>query len=137
MIIKEEKKDELKKRMKKLNIEEKDITEKFILGSGPGGQKIQKTHSCVYLKHIPTNIEIKCQRDRSRDANRFLARRELCDRIEANILRIETEKKKLEDKIRKQKKRRSRRLKRKLIEEKRHLSEKKLLRKPPSIENSK
>ena len=61
MAIKKEKKDKLNEKMKKLNILEKDIIEKFILGSGRGGQKIQKTHSCVYLKHIPTGIEVNAK----------------------------------------------------------------------------
>jgi len=49
-------------RMFSLGIHEEDITEKFILGSGSGGQKINKTNSCVWLKHEPTGIIIKCQK---------------------------------------------------------------------------
>src|SRR6185436_10588305 len=53
-----------KRRTKKtLGIHESDLIEKFILGSGKGGQKVNKTSSCVYLKHIPTGIEVKCQQD--------------------------------------------------------------------------
>ena len=48
----------------------------------PGGQKINKTSSCVYLKHLPTGIEIKCQQGRSREMNRYYARKELCQRLE-------------------------------------------------------
>ena len=81
MSLSKEKADELAARMERLNIREEDLIEKFILGSGKGGQKINKTSSCVYLKHIPTGIEIKCQRDRSRTLNRYLARKDLCDRI--------------------------------------------------------
>jgi protein subunit release factor B len=73
---------ELEKRMGELGIHEDDLIEKFILGSGPGGQKINKTSSCVYLKHIPTGIEIKCQKERSRELNRYRARKDLCIRIE-------------------------------------------------------
>ena len=68
---------ELTARMERLGIFEKDLIEKFILGSGSGGQKINKTSSCVYLKHLPTGIEVKCQGTRSRDLNRLYARREL------------------------------------------------------------
>ena len=85
MTISKEKQEALKKRMEALGIHENDLVEKFILGSGSGGQKINKTSSCVYLKHIPTQIEVKCQRGRSREMNRFQARRELCDQIAEKI----------------------------------------------------
>jgi peptide chain release factor len=88
--------------MKCLGILDEDLIEKFILSSGKGGQKVNKTASCVYLKHIPTGIEIKCGRERSRELNRFFARRELCDRLEHTA-------EKRADKVRKQKKRRRRR----------------------------
>jgi len=104
MIVKKEKIQVLKQRMAKLNIKEDDLIEKFILGSGRGGQKIQKTHSCVYLKHKPTGIEIKCQKERSRELNRYLARRQLCNKIEEKVFKEKSEKQKKIYKIRKQKK---------------------------------
>ena len=73
---------DLCRRMAKLNLREKDIIEKFIKGSGKGGQKVNKTSNCVYLKHVPTGIEVRCHRERSQNVNRFLARRILCDRLE-------------------------------------------------------
>lgn len=109
MAVSREKEQELKERMHELGIEPTDLMEKFILGSGRGGQKINKTASCVYLKHIPTGIEIKCQKDRSRALNRFLARRELCDRLEDRLFPEKSKKVAAEEKIRKQKKRRARR----------------------------
>jgi len=72
----------LKEEMEALGIHEKDIEEKFIRSSGSGGQKVNKTSTCVYLKHIPTGIEIKYMRERNQSLNRFLARRELVMRIE-------------------------------------------------------
>ncbi|THW61892.1 hypothetical protein D6C86_00455 [Aureobasidium pullulans] len=63
-------------------IEESDITEAFLKGTGPGGQKINKTSSAVQLKHLPTGIVIKCQETRSRSQNRKIARRILAERIE-------------------------------------------------------
>ena len=89
MAVSKETQDQLVERMESLGIREGDLVEKFILGSGKGGQKINKTSSCVYLKHIPTGIEIKCQRERSRELNRLYARRDLCEKIEE---RISTEK---------------------------------------------
>jgi protein subunit release factor B len=78
----EEKDRWLKERMEALHIHEKDIEEKFIRSSGKGGQKVNKTSTCVYLKHLPTGIEVKFMRERSQSLNRFLARRELVKRIE-------------------------------------------------------
>jgi len=72
----------LENRMEKLRIREEDLVERFVLGSGPGGQKVNKTASCVYLLHLPTKIEVHCQESRSRTANRDLARARLCDHLE-------------------------------------------------------
>ncbi|KAI8052139.1 RF-1 domain-containing protein [Syncephalis plumigaleata] len=63
-------------------IDENDLEEKFVRGSGPGGQKINKTSSCVDLLHVPTGIRIKCQATRSRDQNRKIARKLLKDRLD-------------------------------------------------------
>ena len=131
-MITKEKLIDLEKRMEDLGIREDDLVEKFILGSGPGGQKINKTSSCVYLKHIPTGIEIKCQKERSRELNRYRARKDLCIRMEEIYHKEKSEKIQQIEKIRRQKKRRSRRSKEKMLSEKRSLSEKKMLRKPPS-----
>ncbi len=80
--VSEEKNKWLKERMEALGILEKDIEEKFVRSSGKGGQKVNKTSTCVYVRHIPTKIEVKCMKDRSQSINRFLARRELVKRIE-------------------------------------------------------
>ncbi len=125
---------ELEARMLRLKIQEGDLIEKFILGSGSGGQKINKTSSCVYLKHIPTGIEVKCQRDRSRSLNRLFARRELCEKLEEQLFKEKSKKQQEISKIRRQKKRRSRRQKEKLVEGKRQLSTKKGLRKSPDFD---
>lgn len=80
--VSEEKSRWLQERMKALEIYEREIEEKFIRSSGSGGQKVNKTATCVYLKHIPTGIEVKWMKERSQSLNRFLARRELVRRIE-------------------------------------------------------
>ncbi len=125
---------ELEVRMLRLGIQEGDLIEKFILGSGSGGQKINKTSSCVYLKHVPTGIEVKCQRERSRSLNRLFARRELCEKLEERLFQEKSKKQQEISKIRRQKKRRSRRQKEKLVEGKRQLSTKKGLRKSPDFD---
>ncbi|MCF7806642.1 MAG: peptide chain release factor-like protein [Simkaniaceae bacterium] len=131
-MISKEKQEALKERMELLDIKEDDLVEKFVLGSGKGGQKVNKTFSTVYLKHLPTGIEIKCQQERSRSLNRFFARRLLCEKIEERLNVEKTAKQKAIDKLRKQKKRRSRRIQQKLLEEKRSHAQVKKMRKSPS-----
>ena len=78
-MITQKKWNALNKKMLELNISESDIEEKFIRGSGKGGQKINKTSSCVQLLY--NEIEIRCQKTRSQADNRFWARRELCEKV--------------------------------------------------------
>ena len=122
----------LEKRMADLGILDSDLFEKFVRGSGAGGQKINKTSSCVFLKHLPTGIAIKCQIERSREMNRFLARRELCDQMDAIANGKASAKTQAIEKTRRQKRRRSRRSKQRSVADKRKLSIKKSLRKSPS-----
>lgn len=121
----------LEKRMASLGIYPSDLLEKFVRGSGAGGQKINKTSNCVFLKHEPTGIAIKCQVERSREMNRFLARRELCDQFDAIANGKSSAKTQAIEKLRRQKRRRSRRSKQRSVADKRKLSEKKSLRKSP------
>jgi protein subunit release factor B len=79
--VSEQKNRWLREKMEALGVREEDIEEKFIRSSGSGGQKVNKTSTCVYLRHIPTGIEVKCMRERSQPLNRFLARRELAEKI--------------------------------------------------------
>jgi protein subunit release factor B len=79
--VSEEKRWWLAERMEVLGVREEDIEEKFVRSSGSGGQKVNKTSTCVYLRHIPTGIEVKCMKERSQSLNRFLARRELVEKI--------------------------------------------------------
>ncbi len=123
-----EKEKALKKKLDSLGIKESDLEEKFIRASGSGGQKVNKTSSCVYLKHIPTGIEIKCQQERSQTLNRFFARRILIEKIEEIIFKEKSTKQKQIAKIRKQKQKRSKRAKEKILKEKKIQSEKKKLR---------
>lgn len=115
----------LAERMERLGILEDDLEERFIAGSGPGGQKINKTSSCVSLTHRPTGIEIQCQQERSQSANRYHARMRLCDRIESDRLSRKAEAARLRAKKRYQKRRRSAGEKAAMLRDKRKRSEKK------------
>jgi protein subunit release factor B len=120
--------EKLRTRMVKLQIQEADLEEHFIRGSGSGGQKINKTSSCVQLLHRPSRTEIRCQKTRSQADNRYWARRELCDRIEEHLLGEKSARQQAIEKIRRQKRRRSRRAKARMLDAKSKQGEKKKLR---------
>lgn len=119
------KEESLREKMEHLGIHEEDLVEKFIRSSGHGGQKVNKTSTCVYLKHLPTDIEVKCQKERYQSLNRYHARKILADKIEAKILGKESEEQQRIEKIRRQKRKRSKRAKMKMLEEKKKQSQKK------------
>jgi len=98
----------LKERMASLGVKEEDLEERFIHASGKGGQHVNKSSSCVYLKHLPTGIEVKCMEERSQSLNRFLARRYLLEKIE-EAAGVPTKKSAKEEKLKRQKARRKRR----------------------------
>ncbi|MFZ3065825.1 MAG: peptide chain release factor-like protein [Nitrospirota bacterium] len=116
-------------RMKELGIFEKDVIEKFIRSSGKGGQHVNKASTCVYLKHIPTGIDVKVMKERSQSLNRFFAWRLLTDKIEELIKGKESKKQQEIEKLRRQKRKRSKRAKEKMLKEKRLQAVKKTLRK--------
>ena len=124
----------LEGRMAGLGVAAEDLLEKFVRGSGSGGQKINKTSSCVFLKHLPSGLCVKCQLDRSRELNRFLARRELCEQLETIRDGKASAKTQAIEKLRRQKRRRSQRSKQRSIADKRILSVKKSLRRAPGAE---
>ncbi len=127
--VRPEKEKDLLDRMAKLGIKDSDLEEKFIRSQGKGGQKVNKTATCVYLKHLPSGIEVKCQRERSQALNRFLARRILVEKLEAKILGKETEEEQKIEKIRRQKRKRSKRAKEKMLADKKRRSLLKEMRK--------
>lgn len=120
------------KRMEQLGIREDDLVEKFIRSSGPGGQHVNKVSTGVYLKHVPSGIEVKVTQERSQALNRFLARRLLVEKVEARILNIKTEKEREIARIRRQKRKRSRRSREKMLRLKHLVAEKKELRRAPA-----
>ncbi|MDR4503232.1 MAG: peptide chain release factor-like protein [Candidatus Scalindua sp.] len=101
----------LLERMKQLHVREDDIEEKFISSSGPGGQKVNKSSTCVQLRHIPTGLTVKYQRERSQSLNRFFARRSLLDEIERKENGTVTAEQSRIEKIRRNKRKRAKRTK--------------------------
>ncbi len=78
-------------RLDALGVMAGDVEEHFIRGSGPGGQKINKTSSTVRLRHRPSGVEVRCQKERSQAANRETAWAELCAKLEAVLRKAEAD----------------------------------------------
>jgi|JI7StandDraft_1071085.scaffolds.fasta_scaffold103569_1 protein subunit release factor B len=121
-------------RMGRLGIARDDLEESFIRGSGHGGQKVNKTSSTVRLRHVPTGIEVRCQEERSLSQNRYLAREELCSKLEQRLATARQTTRAAIAKKRRQQQKRSRAAKAAMTREKRHRSQTKANRKPPSGE---
>jgi len=117
--------DKIKAHMALASVFEEDLEESFILGSGAGGQKVNKTSSTVRLYHAPSGITVKCGESRSREQNRWFARRELAEKILEKANAAESVRRQEAERVRRQKRRRSRRQKAKLLDEKRRHGEKK------------
>lgn len=118
----------LRRKMLRLGVRQTDILERFVRSHGAGGQNVNKTSTCVHLRHIPTGLEVKCQKERSQALNRYLAWKILLDKIELAILQSRREEKEAIEKLRRQKRKRSKQAKLKILEEKRRRSQKKILR---------
>lgn len=118
----------LEERMSLLGVREDDIVEKFIRSGGPGGQNVNKTSTCVYLKHLPTGLEVKCQRQRSQILNRSLARHILVSKI-AQKMRLENlQRQSLKAQSMRRNRKKPQALKKKILEDKRRHAEKKSVR---------
>jgi protein subunit release factor B len=127
---------ELAEKMEALHIREEDIEESFIRSGGKGGQHVNKTSTCVYLRHGPTGVEVKCQEERSQALNRYRARVLLVKKIDQLIKGRESAETQRIEKIRRQKRKRSKRAKEKMLAEKKITSEKKRLRSHVPADNS-
>lgn len=114
--------------MEEADVYEEDLKESFILGSGPGGQKTNKTSNVVRLSHEPSGLMVRCGETRSRETNRWLARRMLAELILEREHKRKSAARQAREKIRRQKRRRSRRQKQKMLADKRAHAEIKAMR---------
>jgi protein subunit release factor B len=110
---------QIQTRLDTLGVIQADVEEKFVRGSGPGGQKINKTSSTVCLRHRPTGVEVRVQRERSQAANRELAWQELCEKLETALRQAEAARRAAVEKERRRKRPKSRAQKRRMVETKR------------------
>ncbi len=125
---------DLHERMTRLGIAREDLEEEFIRGSGPGGQKINKTSSTVRLRHPPTGVEVRCQEERSLSQNRIRARERLCEIIESRRTLAAQTARQEREKVRRQNRQRSKTQKKIMVAEKRKHSQIKATRKKPEAE---
>lgn len=123
-----EKEKTLMEKMERLGIREEDIIERFVRSRGHGGQNVNKVSTCVYLKHVPTGVEVKCQQERSQALNRYFARRILLQKIEDLVLGRESAEQQRIAKLKRQKRKRSKRAQEKVLHLKRLQSDKKKAR---------
>jgi len=120
--------------MERLAVREEDLEERFIRSRGKGGQNVNKVSTCVVLRHRPSGIAVRCQRERSQALNRFFARRLLLEKLEARERGVADAAARERSRIRRQKRRRSRRAQEKVLAAKRAVSEKKAARRSPAHE---
>jgi peptide chain release factor len=109
---------ELRERLDRLGIRDEDLDEQFVRSGGKGGQNVNKVATCVVLVHLPSGTRIKCQQERSQGLNRYLARKLLADKIEAERLGRQSAQEQEFERIRRQKRRRSRRSKARMLADK-------------------
>ena len=133
-MISPEKIEQIRGLMSEASVYEEDIEESFILGGGPGGQKTNKTSSVVRLSHEPSGIAVRVGESRSREENRWLARRMLAETILEREHKRKSAARQAKEKIRRQKRRRSRRQKQKMLDAKHAHSEIKAMRRPVTDE---
>jgi len=115
-------------RLRDLGLRREDLVEKFIRSAGKGGQNVNKTSTCVYLKHLPTGIEVKCQQERSQAMNRIAALGLLAGKIAQAALRVKQARNQEREKDRRRKRPRPARLKERILETKKKVAEKKRMR---------
>jgi len=130
-----EKERALQARMARLGVADADLEERFVRSGGKGGQNVNKVATCVVLRHLPSGMMVKCQETRTQAMNRFLARRLLLDRLEAEREGRASAIQQEIARIRRQKRKRSKRAQEKMLAGKRAQSEKKAARRAPGLDD--
>ena len=122
------KEEALREKMARFGIREADLEEHFIRSRGPGGQNVNKTATCVYLKHLPTGLEVKCQRQRSQLLNRSLARHILLSKIAHKIQQDNLQRQSFKAKVMRRNRQKPKSIKLKILDDKRRHAQKKFVR---------
>jgi protein subunit release factor B len=119
---------DVRRRLAALGVNPGEVEERFVRGTGPGGQKINKTSSTVWLRHRPTGLEVRCQAERSQAVNRARAWEGLCARLEARRAAMATAAQAAREAERRRTRQKSRAQKMRLIESKQHRARQKRAR---------
>jgi peptide chain release factor len=122
----------LRARFVSLDVRPQDVEERFVRGAGAGGQKINKTSSTVWIRHRPTGLEVRCQRERSQATNRLLAWIELADKLEWARAQAINAVQSARELARRQKRQKSRAQKVRMIMAKKHRAQHKSQRRRPA-----
>ena len=110
----------LRERFARLRVRPEEVDERFVRGSGAGGQKINKTSSTVCVVHRPSGVEVRCQRERSQSVNRLLAWTELAEKLEWRRAEAANQAQAARELVRRQKRGKSRGQKLRMVAGKRH-----------------
>jgi protein subunit release factor B len=129
-----EKEELLARRMSALGVQEEDLQETFVRSGGHGGQNVNKVATCVMLLHRPSGLQVKCQETRQQGMNRWLARKLLLDKLEAQRRSAVAAERARVEKVRRQKRPRSRGAKARILANKAHQAERKQSRRRVNAE---
>ena len=135
-MISPEKIAQIRALMDEASVFEEDLDESYILGGGPGGQKTNKTSNVVRLAHEPSGFMVRCGETRSRETNRWLARRMIAELILQREQGRQSAAQQAREKRRRQKRRRSRRQKQRMLDDKHAHAAKKAARRKVGLDES-
>ena len=135
-MISPEKIAQIRALMAEASVFEEDLDESYILGGGPGGQKTNKTSNVVRLAHEPSGFMVRCGETRSRETNRWVARRMIAELILQREQGRQSAAQQAREKRRRQKRRRSRRQKQRMLDDKHAHAAKKAARRKVGLDES-